>query len=120
MRASEKQKPRWFWTGVMPLDGMEDDSRLRELVAMLPARKSSDREILTYLVDLRARFLRWMHQDEFGPDRVVIDWPRKAFEAWVSVNVTQRSVPLPREALYDASSALRFDAIDQRADGLIL
>ena len=57
MRASEKQKPRWFWTGVMPLDGMEDDSRLRELVAMLPARKSSDREILTYLVDLRAVFL---------------------------------------------------------------
>ena len=45
--ASEKQKPRWLWTGVMPLDGMEDDSRLRELVAMLPARKSSDREILT-------------------------------------------------------------------------
>jgi uncharacterized membrane protein len=69
MRASEKPKPRWFWSGVMPLDGMEDDSRLRELVAMLPARKSSDREILTYLVDLRARFLRWLHQDEFGPDR---------------------------------------------------
>jgi hypothetical protein len=69
MRASEKQKPRWFWTGVMPIDGMEDDSRLRELVAMLPARKSSDREILAYLVDLRARFPRWMHQDEFGPDR---------------------------------------------------
>jgi len=69
MRASEKQKPPWFWTGVMPLDGMEDDSRLRELVAMLPARKSSDRAILTYLVDLRARFPRWMHQDEFGPDR---------------------------------------------------
>ena len=56
MGASEKQKPRWYWSGVMPLDGMEDDSRLRELVAMLPARKSSDREILTYLVDLRARF----------------------------------------------------------------
>jgi len=53
----------------MPLDGMGDDSRLRELVAMLPARKSSDREILGYLVDLRARFRRWMHQDEFGPDR---------------------------------------------------
>jgi uncharacterized membrane protein len=69
MRASEKQKPPWFWTGVMPLDGMEDDSRLRELVAMLPARKSSDRAILTYLVDLHARFPRWMHQDEFGPDR---------------------------------------------------
>ena len=69
MGASEKQKPRWYWSGVMPLDGMEDDSRLRELVAMLPARKSSDREILTYLVDLRARFPRWMHQDEFGPDR---------------------------------------------------
>jgi hypothetical protein len=69
MRASEKQKPRWFWTGAMPLDGMEDDSGLRELVAMLPARKSTDREILTFLVDLRARFSRWMHQDEFGPDR---------------------------------------------------
>jgi len=67
--ASEKQKPRWLWTGVNPLDGMEDDSRLRELVAMLPARKSSDREILAYLVDLCARFPRWMHQDEFGPDR---------------------------------------------------
>jgi hypothetical protein len=67
--ASEKQKPRWLWTGVMPLDGMEDDSRLRELVAMLPARKSSDWEILAYLVDLGARFRRWMHQDEFGPDR---------------------------------------------------
>jgi hypothetical protein len=67
--ASEKQKPRWLWTGVMPLDGMGDDSRLRELVAMLRARKSSDREILAYLVDLRARFRRWMHQDEFGPDR---------------------------------------------------
>ena len=69
MGASEKQKPCWYWTGVMPLDGMEDDSRLRELVAMLPARKSSDREILGYLVDLCARFRRWMHQDEFGPDR---------------------------------------------------
>ncbi len=69
MRASEKQKPRWFWTGVNPLEGMEDDSRLRELVAMLPARKSSDREILAYLVDLRAHFRRWMHQDESGPDR---------------------------------------------------
>jgi hypothetical protein len=53
----------------MTLDGMGDDSRLRALVAMLPARKSSDREILGYLVDLRARFRRWMHQDEFGPDR---------------------------------------------------
>jgi hypothetical protein len=69
VRASEKRKPRWFWTGVMPLDGMGDDSRLRELVAMLPARKSSDREILGYLVDLGARFRRWMLQDEFGPDR---------------------------------------------------
>jgi hypothetical protein len=69
MRAPEKQKPRWFWTGVNPLEGMEDDSRLRELVAMLPARKSSDREILAYLVDLRAHFRRWMHQDESGPDR---------------------------------------------------
>ena len=28
MGASEKQKPRWYWSGVMPLDGMEDDSRL--------------------------------------------------------------------------------------------
>jgi hypothetical protein len=53
----------------MPLDGIGDDSRLRELVAMLPVRKSSDREILGYLVDLGARFRRWMLQDEFGPDR---------------------------------------------------
>jgi hypothetical protein len=36
---------------------------------MLGAKQSSDEQILAFLVDLRARFQRWLHQDEFGPTR---------------------------------------------------
>jgi hypothetical protein len=34
---------------------------------MLPAAKSSPAEIVAWLIDLRARFHGWLHQDEFGP-----------------------------------------------------
>jgi hypothetical protein len=36
---------------------------------MLPAAKSSPAEIVAGLIDLRARFHGWLHQDEFGPSR---------------------------------------------------
>ena len=61
-------EPRWNWTGVEALN-FQSHHRLHELLGMLAARKSTDDEILTYLIDLRARFQRWLHQDEFGPSR---------------------------------------------------
>ena len=62
-------KPCWFWTGAAELVFTSQDSHLRRLVAMLPAKKSSDEQILIDLADLRARFPRRLHQDEFGPSR---------------------------------------------------
>src|SRR6516162_10806100 len=61
-------KPCWWWSGVETLNFSEQTS-LRPLMAMLPAKQSSDDQILASLVDLRARFQRWLHQDEFGPTR---------------------------------------------------
>src|SRR6516162_3289899 len=61
-------KPCWWWSGVETLHFSEQTS-LRPLLAMLPAKQSSDDQILAFLVDLRARFQRWLHQDEFGPTR---------------------------------------------------
>jgi hypothetical protein len=62
-------QPRWNWTGVEALVFDSQDSRLRDLLNMLPAKRSNDEEIEAFLVDLRARFQRWLHQDEFGPTR---------------------------------------------------
>jgi hypothetical protein len=62
-------KPCWSWSGAEALDFAGQTHDLERLVAMLPEKKSSTDEILTFLVDLRARFQRWMHQDEFGPTR---------------------------------------------------
>ena len=45
------------------------DAPLRDLVAKLPVKKFSDEQIVDYLADLRDRFHRWLHQDEFGPNR---------------------------------------------------
>jgi hypothetical protein len=45
------------------------DAHLRDLVALLPVKKCSDEQIVDYLADLRGRFHRWLHQDEFGPNR---------------------------------------------------
>jgi hypothetical protein len=62
-------KPCWSWSGAEALDFAGQTHDLERLVAMLPEKKSSADEILTFLVDLRAHFQRWMHQDEFGPTR---------------------------------------------------
>jgi len=64
-----QSEPPWNWTGVDVLNFKNDDARLRQLVAMFPSKRSSDDDIAGYLIDLRARFQRWLHQDEFGPNR---------------------------------------------------
>jgi hypothetical protein len=62
-------KPCWSWTGVAELASSGQDAHLRDLVSLLPVQKSSDEQIVDYLGDLRAHFHRWLHQDEFGPNR---------------------------------------------------
>src|SRR3974377_9476 len=71
-RAEHKRKfetkPCWSWSGAEALN-FSEQTDLRPLLAMLAAKQSSDEQILAFLVDLRARFQRWLHQDEFGPTR---------------------------------------------------
>ena len=62
-------RPCWSWSGAEALDFTGPTHELEQFVAMLPEKKSSDDEILAFVVDLRARFQRWLHQDEFGPTR---------------------------------------------------
>jgi hypothetical protein len=61
-------KPCWSWSGAGALN-LSEQPNLRALLAMLGAKQSSDEQILAFLVDLRAHFQRWLHQDEFGPTR---------------------------------------------------
>jgi hypothetical protein len=61
--------PRWSWTGVDTLNFSQKTKDLERLLATLPGKQSADDQILAFLVDLRARFQRWLHQDEFGPTR---------------------------------------------------
>ena len=62
-------KPRWSWTGVAELVFSGRDSRLHDLVTLLPARRSTIEQAVAYLVHLGAHFQKWLHQDEFGPSR---------------------------------------------------
>jgi hypothetical protein len=66
---SRPAQPRWGWSGVSELKRPDQESHLQQLVAMLPTMKSGDAQVLAQLVELRARFHRWLHQDEFGPRR---------------------------------------------------
>jgi len=61
-------KPCWSWSGAEALN-FSEQNKLEPLIAILPAKQSSDEEILAFLVDLRAHFQRWLHQDELGPTR---------------------------------------------------
>ena len=61
-------KPCWSWSGAEALN-FSEQNKLEPLTAILPAKQSSDEEILAFLVDLRAHFQRWLHQDELGPTR---------------------------------------------------
>jgi hypothetical protein len=62
-------KPRWSWTGVAKLVFSGRDSCFHDLVPLLPARRSTNEQAVAYLVDLGAHFQKWLHQDEFGPNR---------------------------------------------------
>jgi hypothetical protein len=64
---SRPAQPCWGRNGVSKLT--RRDQGLHDLAAMLPATKSSRAEIVAQLVELRARFHGWLHQDEFGPRR---------------------------------------------------
>src|SRR3981081_895955 len=66
---SRPAQPRWGWSGVSELKRPDQESHLQQLVAMLPTMKSGEAQVLVQLVELRARFHRWLHQDEFGPAR---------------------------------------------------
>jgi hypothetical protein len=72
-RAERQRKlqttPCWSWSGVDALNFSERTEDLERLAAMLPAKQSSDEQILAFLVYLRGRFARWLHQDELGPTR---------------------------------------------------
>ena len=71
-RAEQNRKfqtrPCWSWSGAEALN-FSEQNKLEPLIAILPAKQSSDEEILAFLVDLRAHFQRWLHQDELGPTR---------------------------------------------------
>jgi hypothetical protein len=64
-----RAKPCWAWTGVAELVFSGQDSRLRDLVTLLPAKRSTNEQVVAYLVDLGAHFQKWLYQDEFGPNR---------------------------------------------------
>src|SRR5258707_11192617 len=66
---SRPAQPRWGWSGVSKLTRRDQELRVEHLAAMLPATKSSRAEVVAQLIELRARFHGWLHQDEFGPRR---------------------------------------------------
>lgn len=66
---SHTAQPRWDWSGVSKLTRHDQELHVEHLVEMLPATKSSRAEVVAQLVELRARFRGWLHQDEFGPRR---------------------------------------------------
>jgi hypothetical protein len=69
-REGKAVKSAWGWSAAAKRCFSGQDSRVGDVVAILPTqKKSSDEEIATYLIDLGARFQRWLHQDEFGPSR---------------------------------------------------
>ncbi len=63
-------EPRWGWSGatevILPRD------REQELISaarLLPNPKSSPESLVTELLELGATYVRYLHQDEFGPTR---------------------------------------------------
>jgi hypothetical protein len=95
-------KPCWSWSGAEALN-FSEQTDLRPLLGMLGAKQSSDEQILAFLVDLRARFQRWLHQDEFGPTRRQQTAALRAFKK--SIQTLQRQL-----AKNAPSQRQRFDA----------
>ena len=69
--ASRMASPDWGWSGAAPLVspvGLEQ--RLSSVVVdLLPRRQSPVCSIVGELLDLAARYARYLHQDELGPTR---------------------------------------------------
>lgn len=71
-RARGIAKPRWGWGwgGVAEvLTPRRARQKLRSAADFLPSRKSSLELIVAELLELGAKYLRYLHQDEFGPTR---------------------------------------------------
>ena len=66
---SSSAQARWGWSGVSKLTRRDQELHVEHLAAMLLGTKSSRGEVVAQLVELRARFHGWLHQDEFGPSR---------------------------------------------------
>jgi hypothetical protein len=65
-----RPQPRSFWSGVAALVDLGDDAgEVAAAVALLPRTRSAPRDIVQFLLDLGARYHRYLHQDEYGPTR---------------------------------------------------
>jgi hypothetical protein len=62
--------PRRFWSGVAALGNLRDEGgAVARAVAMLPKTRAAPEDIVQFLLDLGARYHRYLHQDEYGPTR---------------------------------------------------
>jgi hypothetical protein len=60
-------QPRWCWSGAETLTGRLGKRKLALAARLLPRRQSSVKSLVRELLDLGAKYRRYLHQDEFGP-----------------------------------------------------
>ena len=103
-------KPCWSWNGADALNFSGQTKDFERLAAMLPAKQSPDEQILAFLFDLRARFQRWLHQDEFGPTRR---------QQTAALRVLKKSLQMLQRQLAKGAPSQReqFDAILHNGNG---
>jgi hypothetical protein len=99
-------EPRWGWSGaaevILPRD------REQELISaarLLPNPKSSPESLVTELLELGARYIRYLHQDEFGPTRAQRTAALQQLLEQVSALLRQLKV-LPAHLRFHLSSQL--------------
>ena len=65
-----RPQPRWFWSRVAAVGNLSDEAgEVAAAVALLPRTRSAPEDIVRFLLDLDARYHRYLHQDEYGPTR---------------------------------------------------
>jgi hypothetical protein len=65
-----RPQPRSFWSGAAPIEKLSDErGEVASAVALLPRTCSPPEDIVQSLLDLGARYHRYLHQDEYGPAR---------------------------------------------------
>jgi hypothetical protein len=65
-----KAQPCWGWSGAAELVLPRDrEQELISAVRLLPQPKSSTDSLVAELLEIGARYVRYLHQDEFGPTR---------------------------------------------------